>query len=68
MKRYLQFVNYETGETELKSQLAAATDAPAVERAAAEYDKHKLAMDEGDQVAVEVALSQARDRVEELVK
>jgi hypothetical protein len=44
-------------------QLADARNADAVEAAAAEFELHRAAMDEGAQTALEIAVSQARERV-----
>lgn len=58
----------QTKAADLKAALDTAKDAKAVDAAVAEYEKHKRELDEEDQMAVEVAISKARQRGGELVK
>jgi hypothetical protein len=52
----------EAKAAELKAALADAPDAAAVEAAAAEFETHRDALDDEQQMALEVAVSQARAR------
>ena len=55
----------EAKAAELKQLLQTATDSAALDAAAAEFEKHRAALDADQQTSLEIAVSQARARVEE---
>lgn len=52
---------------ELTAALESAADEAAVDAAAAEFEKHRKALDADQQTALEIAVSKARQRVGALV-